>query len=372
MRVVYVSDYGGPYAGAFIPMLRSAIRAVQAQGWTADAVFTPVARDRPWQSQIEAEGVTPRFTPAGTRAAVRDWLADVVAESDEPTIVHSQHNGLDLPAVAAARRRPRATVIWHLRSPFPPGARAWLRSTAKYVVYGRHVAAFLCVAPNIPEQIGRRLGRRSRARFFPNGLDVEWLTRNPYERGTVRRELGLPEEAAVLLHFGWDWPRKGGELYLRAVAELGALERPLVALTVGAPPEAQRLIRELGLAERARAIPPADDARYLYAASDVLVTPSTREGMTLGMVEALASGLAVVASDIPGQAAVGPGLGARRLVPLQADAIAGAIGELLARSPMQIRAESEAARAWVREHMDLDAWSERLMRVYEDVRPDAR
>src|SRR5206468_11278223 len=93
----------------------------------------------------------------------------------------------------------------------------------------------LAVAPQIARQLVRRGAPRGRVILFPNPLD---LGRFPIvtaaERRAARAKLGIDEHAAVALHFGWDWRRKGGDLFLDAVARLvGERRTHLLALTVG-------------------------------------------------------------------------------------------------------------------------------------------
>jgi glycosyltransferase involved in cell wall biosynthesis len=107
-----------------------------------------------------------------------------------------------------------------------------------------------------------------------------------------------------------------------------------------------------------RFVPPVNDPRPWYAAADVVVVPSRWEGLSLTLLEALASGCPVVVADIPGLAeAVTAGVGAR--VPVgDAQALAGAITRRLADADLRAgerRAAALAARAF-------DVW-----RTYEQL-----
>ena len=79
--------------------------------------------------------------------------------------------------------------------------------------------------------------------------------------------LGLPEEARVLLHFGWDWNRKGGDLFVSAVDALQAQlqDDKLVAITVGAGQQDTTLTSG-GPDSRIRVLDPREDVRTFYAA----------------------------------------------------------------------------------------------------------
>ncbi|ANH38269.1 D-inositol 3-phosphate glycosyltransferase [Nocardioides dokdonensis FR1436] len=141
------------------------------------------------------------------------------------------------------------------------------------------------------------------------------LTRfRPLERDVVRRELGLPLDADVLLFAGRIQPLKGPDVLLRAVAELlrrrpGLRER-LVVPVVGGPsgsglehPDAlATLADELGLDGVVRFVPPVaqDDLARWYAAATLVAVPSYNESFGLVAAEAQAAGTPVVAAAVGG------------------------------------------------------------------------
>jgi glycosyltransferase involved in cell wall biosynthesis len=80
-------------------------------------------------------------------------------------------------------------------------------------------------------------------------------------------------------------------------------------------PEVRKLVGELGLVELVRFLGPVDDVSGLYMVSDVYVHSSTSEGLPNAVLEAMAAGLPVIATDLPGiREAVGPE-GVRFLAP---------------------------------------------------------
>ena len=103
----------------------------------------------------------------------------------------------------------------------------------------------------------------------------------------------------------------------------------------------------------------------LYAASDLLMATSRGEGMPLTVLEALAGGMGVVASDIPGHHLPGGDPPGVSVVESEPQALATAAERLLARPAGQAAAEGQQAAAWVRSEMDLDSWARRLFELYE-------
>ena len=116
-----------------------------------------------------------------------------------------------------------------------------------------------------------------------------------------------------------------------------------------------------------RSLVPGDRIQDLYSAADLFVSPSRAEGMPLAVMEALACGTPVVASDIPGQRYVGADLDAVELVPLDAAALAGGIEAMLARDPAQAKAAAEQALAWLESNRALWPWAKRLFEYYEEA-----
>ena len=112
----------------------------------------------------------------------------------------------------------------------------------------------------------------------------------------------------VALHFGRQWELKGGDVFLETMARLRAGPFPgLIAMSPRGGEPARALAAELGLGGALLTPDDVNDVRDLYAASDVLMATSRGEGMPLTVLEALAGGLPVVASDIPGHRHTGRG-----------------------------------------------------------------
>lgn len=360
MRVLHLADYGGPYPGSFVPMLRASAAEARERGWTTEAVLHPIARGRPWLPELAEAGIPHSFAPEAGRGELTGWVEERLREGDgRPTVLHTHYTTYDLPAAAAARRRPGTAVFWHVHSFARPQLRIRLRNAVKFGVWGRRVDGILCVTPEIAGALRGRLAPGERVVEFPNAIDAARFPLVTGERrASARGRLGIPPDARVLLHFAWDWEVKGGDLFLEAVRRLHL--PGVVALTVGGGAAARAKVAELGLEDCVRVLDATPEVTGLYAAADVFVACSRREGMPFAMAEALASGLGVAASDIPGQARIGVGLAACRLARLEPAPLADAIGDLLARDPAVAAADGRAARARIEETLDLGGWAARL------------
>jgi glycosyltransferase involved in cell wall biosynthesis len=361
VKLIHLADYGGPYAGSFIPMLRAVMGAARGCGWQVEAIFSEVARGRPWLADLEVDAIPYRFMSVDAH----DPVAGAMGEGG--TVLHCHFSHFDIACARLARSRRDTIAFWHVHSPLQLGAKAWARNAVRFRFLSRGVTAMLCVAPDIQRAVLRRWAPRDRVELFPNAIDTgRFAAIDAARRAEARARLGLSEDQRVLLHFGWDWLRKGGDVYLDAVRRLTERHRdgPLVAITVGGGEPARELATASGLSGVVRVLPTTNEVDELYAAADLLISPSRAEGMPFSVAEALAAGTAVVATPLLGHRYLGDRLDACRIVPLDAEQLADAIDAQLRRDPVLAAREAADARAWILREMDLQAWAARLVDRY--------
>jgi phosphatidyl-myo-inositol alpha-mannosyltransferase len=194
----------------------------------------------------------------------------------------------------------------------------------------RHLAARIAVSEAAASYHARALGvPRSAFRLVPNGVEVaRFAQARPFD------ELADPERP-TLLFVGRLERRKGLEPLVRAFTRLKTDRPELRLLVVGDGPERQRCEELLPAGLRADVrflgrVPHEDLPRY-YATADLYVAPSLGgESFGIVLLEAMAAGRPLVASDIPGYRSVATDGRQGRLVPPgDPAALAGAIGALL-------------------------------------------
>jgi D-inositol-3-phosphate glycosyltransferase len=171
-----------------------------------------------------------------------------------------------------------------------------------------HSVDRIVVATEHERQLLRQLYRveRSRVVVIPQGVDTDQF--QPRDQSEARRELDLPEDGKVLVAVGRVEPLKGFDILIRALAEM--TERASVTLVIvggdaRAAAEFARLTaiaEEVGVSSQVRFVGATDHQRvaYYYNAADVVVVPSFYESFGLVALEALASGVPVVASRVGG------------------------------------------------------------------------
>lgn len=177
----------------------------------------------------------------------------------------------------------------------------------------------------------KRLLRAKKVVYIPGvGIDVSRFRGNGEQGVALRRELGIPDEAAVLLSVGDLNKNKNHRAVLEALARME--NRNLHYVVCGRGPlkeELEAFAREKGLADRVRFMGYRDDIPAFYAMADVFVFPSFREGLSVSVMEAMASGLPIVCSRIRGNTdMVEDGVNGYLMEPGDPDSIAGALRRL--------------------------------------------
>ncbi|KWR90164.1 glycosyltransferase [Cupriavidus sp. IDO] len=146
---------------------------------------------------------------------------------------------------------------------------------------------------------------------IPNGIDVCRFRPEPALRITARERLGITDDTRLVLNVGRLAPEKAQDLLIRAFGQLDA-SMPAHLLIAGGGALRHALANQIsahGLAPRITLLGPRDDIPALLNAADAFVLSSNIEGLPMVLVEALACGCPVVATDAPGVAEVLRGQG---------------------------------------------------------------
>ncbi len=170
----------------------------------------------------------------------------------------------------------------------------WLsRRTATRIVNSRGVADNLVTHVGIrPEQI----------RVIYNGVATDRLAASS-DRAALRRRLGWPPEAPVLLSVGRLVPEKNYPLMLRVVARLRTRHAGLRWYVAGwgrLESELKSQAASLGLSDAVGLMGARDDVADLLHAADLFVMTSTSEGFSNALLEAMWVGLPVVSTRVNG------------------------------------------------------------------------
>jgi glycosyltransferase involved in cell wall biosynthesis len=276
-----------------------------------------------------------------------------IARAYDLVYSHSSVPGEILGGVAAGlARRPHA-VHRHVYAHFSPHApvRAFQRGLYRLVVGRAHIAA---VAPHVADSVAEVGIPRESIEVIPNGVVIPDAPAPPSGNGDAIR-IGL---------LGRFDPQKGADVFVAAARKLGGDAE----LVLGAPTVHNRHAAELLEAARAANVEVVVPAGPEFLRTvDVVVLPSRYEGHPLTLLEAMALGKPVVASEIPGIREVVESGRTGLLVPVgDADALVAALRSLV-ESP-ELRASLGArAREHVTSRYALADVHDRIIRFLEET-----
>lgn len=167
------------------------------------------------------------------------------------------------------------------------------------------------------------------------------------DKGLVRSQLGLATDTRLIASVATLKRQKGHRYLIEALASIMPRYPDVHVLLIGDGPlreELQLQVKRSDLEAHMHFLGSRHDVPELLAASDLFVLPSLWEGLAMALLEAMASGLPIVASQVSGTVqAIIPNQSGILVPPGDADSLARAIERLLD-SPEQAQAMGEAAR----------------------------
>jgi glycosyltransferase involved in cell wall biosynthesis len=134
----------------------------------------------------------------------------------------------------------------------------------------------------------------------------------------LRREMGAGHGDLVILSMARLAPDKGLEYLIEAATTLSQARQRIQIVIAGDGTERGRLEQlasDLGVTQRVRFLGFRKDVGDLLAASDLVVLPSLREGLSIALLEAMAAGKPIIATNIGSQREVASHADMARLVP---------------------------------------------------------
>jgi len=366
---------------SFLPVLGGAQRQVDLLGGPLQrrgVDLTVLTRRPPGTPRREARpGLAVRRMPgpdSGATGSIAYTAGGAAALARmRPDVVHV-HDLLS-PSTIALLSRPavRAPIVAKVLSTGPGGDLTRLLTKPlglrRMRVMAKAFSAFICLSDEVRAELSAHGVPEERLRRIPNGVDAEtFRPPTPAEREAERARLGIDPSAPLALYTGRFAPVKRLDLLIDAAARLPDLR----LVMVGEGSEEARL-RELvasrDLADRVKLLPLVEDPASLYRAADVYVCASSTEGMSNSVLEAMASGLPVVAAGASGMAElVSARTGA--LVEDVDDGAAFAAALAPATEAQTSRRLGAAARDLVVQRYSLESVAAALRELYDEVRAE--
>lgn len=308
-----------------------------------------------WAETLPEE--TMKGAPIGRLAQLPPYMASAIlhASCGEPALIHS-HLAIPLGFAAslAPVKAPRIVTCHGSDCTLPFDNPAYLPFTRHAL---RRADAVVAVSRYV-EGLARRLGARNTETIYL-GVDTG-IFKPPADRRALREKTGIPEDALVVGTLGRLVPQKGiHELIEAAVTVSGKLD---AVFLIGGDGPARKSLMEIALKAGLRNLlftGAIHDAPSFLGLLDVFTLTSSREGLSLSLQEAMASGCTPVAAHGHGSdEVIRDGVNGFLYPPGDTPSLAAKIIEA---SEARLGGD---ARATIVEHFDAEAGADRYAELY--------
>ncbi len=388
MRLAFVSAYYKPayiYGGP-TQSISSLCEALARLG-VAVTVFTtdangPGRLSVPLAKPVPVEGVTVWYFPLALNgsffyspalaATCRKRMGDFDLSVLEGLWAHA------MAPAAAACRKARIPYVHPLRGQLQPWAlkqKQW-KKRLFLALRGRRcldgAAALHCTDAREAEAAAP-LGLKAPCIVVPNGLDVSRFANLP-GRGALRRRLGIPDHAILLLFLGRLHRQKRPDIAVAALAAAQTLPTEVHLGLVGPDegsltPSLLAQAEDLGCPARLHCLGLMEGTDILQALADadLLLMPSDhQESFGRAALEAMAAGVPILVSEGVPVGRWAEAAGAGRMVPCSAEAFAEAVRDLLAK-PELLESMGQKGRTLVKERFDIRVVASQMLAQFEAI-----
>jgi glycosyltransferase involved in cell wall biosynthesis len=382
LRLVLVTQRFWPQVGRAAKAMANL--AVALAGRQAEVTVLTPRWDRRWPAEICYSGVPvvrlanpprPGRRPARSMRSLARWLRQNQDGYDLVYVSMLRHDayaalgavGGRVPVVLRAERAGRlGDCLWQLDA--GRGRRIKKRCM--------RAAALIGPSRAIEQELIAAGYPRRRIHYVPNGVPIRPAA-NAAGRSSARAAvagvnpgLQMPDRAPLAVYAGRLAEAKGLGALVAAWGRVVARRPDARLWLVGDGPYRETLrsqIVDRELVDRVFLAGVFDSVEELLAAADLFVMPSREEGPSLALLEAMAAGLPIVATDVPGNRELVSDDVDALLVPVgDADALSAAIGRLLAERELA-RALGAAAREQAERRFGIAEMADAHLKLFESL-----
>ncbi len=374
MRILVVTDQYAPMVGGVPNVTQTLARGLAGRGHSVTLLVPdPGTSGQPAGGRADGHQVSVACSRSvrwpwydGMRLAVVSQPAARRLISElEPDVIHI-HSPLTLGFMARLAARQLSIPVVYTNHFLPENVRPGRTRRSRlfdaafyaYLVQYANKCAHVTAPTLTALQLLQAQGLRAPAQVISNGIDLRTYCPGPAD-AVVRARYGLQADRPVILYVGRLSQEKGVDVLLAAVARLTSDAQVAIA---GRGPESVRLAAtadRLGLSGRVRFLGfvPDQDLPAVYRLADVFAIPSRAELQSLATMEAMATGLPVVASDAYSlRELVSHGKTGLLITPGRADELAASLDTLLGNPALRGRMSKESLRA-VSVHEQSRTWT---------------
>lgn len=290
------------------------------------------------------------------------WIVPLVARSANRALLMGTMRVMPDPHYLIPKQRYFGCVpglrLWHWRDVFRGWV--WARTLSQVVAINK---------TDFPPRLVADYGFSPRKMsVIHNGIRAREREPDAAERAAARARLGLPADRVLVTFAGRLEAVKGAHVLIRAAAALPDEALVVIAGEGRQRPALERMVEDLGLADRVHFAGYVPEPGTLMAASDIVAVPSLWwEAFGRVVIEAMNQGVPVVASRIGGMGELFEhGQEGLYVAPDDSEGLAEALRQLIA-DPRMRRSMGEAGARLVRSAYSIDRVEQEYRALYERI-----
>jgi len=304
MKVIEITNVDFSLRHFLVPLMR----AIRARGHEV----VGACAEGPLLAEVRAEGFrviavpfVRRLSPLAHLRAFQSLVAIMRAEQPDMVHAHMPISGFLARLAARIAGVPKVAYTCH-GFLFNHAASSLPRRMVSFAMEwtaARVTDIFLTVS-EAEARDARRLHIAARAEAVRNGRDPAVFRPDPIARRRIRGELGVPADRIVIIAVSRLVWHKGFPELAAAMRSVPDAELWVVGQRLESDRGADiaALLRAAGLGDRLRMLGYRTDVAALLAAADIFTLPSRFEGLPMSVIEAMLSGLPVIATNVRGPA----------------------------------------------------------------------
>ncbi|MBI4707422.1 MAG: glycosyltransferase family 4 protein [Candidatus Omnitrophica bacterium] len=228
----------------------------------------------------------------------------------------------------------------------------------------------IAVSDSVKEHLINDFGvKDERINVVHSGIDVERFSELPNSDLTIQLGVNRRQETGdPLIGVVARLSEEKGHIYLIEAMQQVIKEFPQAKLLIAGEGKMKKVLislaGSLGIEKNVSFIPTVKDAREIYALIDIFVLPSTKEGLGLALMEAMASEKPVIGTAVGGiKTLIKNGFNGLLVAPADPAALAGAIIRLI-RNQQERKILAESAKTFIAQNFSQEKMAQETERVY--------
>lgn len=368
--ICQLCDFGPEVPGSFVDsMLYLARHCRHQMDVETFFIFPERARKRNWLSRFEEQRFPYGFVPERRNVSfdVRKLLRD-----HNPLIFHTHFFHFDISALLLKLLFYRySKVVWHYHNPPGLTSRQRIKDGVKIRGLGCFVDKFIAVGDTVyAGLVNAGLSEHEMALIY-NGIDVNRFLPDISSRRNVRTALGIPEGFTAFLLLGWDYHRKGVDIFIKAAEETIRNEKNTAIFVIVGKEETRKeisaIVQKIPLLQAIRVIDPVEDFPLLLNGVDAFVSCSRSEGSPYAVLEAMAAKKGILSSNIPIPVVSGPHGRAEGVLVYPIEdwmSLSELMKQYQKMGPIQRETLGSANWEYVKKNYSVEIWGKKIGEIY--------